>query len=726
MYYVRMDVNGDGSWEWAYYPSDEDCAAWGMTLKLAMNDPGTFEMTLPRTNPMHGRAVTRRTIVEVLRDGDSLFLGEVRDISHDADMSESIYAVGALAWLCNSTQGQQQFKRISVREFLSYMLAEHNKQCPEHPFTLGMVTIAEPDPDSETLLRYTNYGTTWATIKDRLITRFDETAVRLRRSGATWILDYVNVSDYGVECEQDVRFGENLLDYSDSLTSDDVCSSLIPLGAVINDENGNPSRLGNIIEKRVTIEKVNGGRNYIESPELVQRFGHVRVTHKWDGVNTPATLLRKGREWLQDGQWERLSLKVDMVDLAITGEAADAFRMGDRAYVVSEPYGLRKVFPIRSRTYNLDNPEQDSMTLGADVSTSFVSSIVNSAASSELADEDSDYIMSDALRTAIERVTAMMTGDAGGYKLSEYDDQGRWLADYIMDSMDKATAKVVRKVNLYGTAYSRNGVGGPYDTAIMADGTILGKYIQARSISGDKISADYTKSWQDADTRTLTTARTEFKAADQQIMQRVTEVKTDVNGVKTQLQAEVKVRADQISQTVRKGQINSAINQSAEKIYIKSNKFGWESTYSTLTTEGKLIARDFEASGKFKAANGADSVELTTAALVAAKNGAEKGRIGLAPALRVYNTNGSYSLNNNGLDVQGTDYVVMMAPAIYTGVRTISGGAYKVCRGYTGNLHIEHATPSGFLYGRLSFVNGLLVDTNYSNLPTNVAPEFWK
>ena len=385
MYYVRMDVNGDGSWEWAYYPSDEDCAAWDMKLKLAMNDPGTFEMTLPRTNPMHGRVVTRRTIVEVLRDGESLFLGEVRDIAHDADMSESIYAVGALAWLCNSTQGQEQFKRISVREFLAYMLAEHNRQCPEHPFTLGMVTIAEPDPDSETLLRYTNYGTTWATIKDRLITRFDETAVRLRRSGATWILDYVNVSDYGVECEQDVRFGENLLDYSDSLTSDDVCSSLIPLGAVINDENGNPSRLGNIIEKRVTIEKVNGGRNYIESPELVERFGHVRVTHTWDGVNTPATLLRKAREWLQDGQWERLSLKVDMVDLAITGEAADAFRMGDRAYVVSEPYGLRKVFPIRSRTYNLDNPEQDSMTLGADVSTSFVSSIVNSAASSALA-----------------------------------------------------------------------------------------------------------------------------------------------------------------------------------------------------------------------------------------------------------------------------------------------------------------------------------------------------
>ena len=726
MYYVRMDVEGSGAWEWAYYPSDEECAAWDMTLKLSLNDPGTFEMTLPRTNPVWGRAVTRRTIVEVLRDDESLFLGEVRDIGHDADLSESIYAVGALAWLCNSTQGQEQFKKISVRDFLKRMLAEHNRQCPEHPFSLGVVTIEEPDPDSETLLRYTNYGTTWATIKDRLISRFDDTAIRLRRNGAAWILDYVNVYDYGVECEQDVRFGENLLDYSDSLTSDDVCSSVIPLGAVINDENGNPSKLGNIIEKRVTIEKVNGGKNYIEDSKLVGRFGHVRVKHVWDSISVPATLIRKARAWLQDGQWESLSLRVNMVDLALIGDAADAFRMGDRAYVVSEPYGLRKTFPIRSRTYHIDSPELDTMSLGADVETSFVSSVVKSASAAELADEDSEYIMSDALASAIERVTAMMTGDIGGYKYSEYDNQGRWLADYIMDSMDKSTAKIVRKVNLLGTAYSRNGVGGPYDTAIMADGTILGKYIQARSISGDKISADYTKSWQDADSRTLTTARTEFKAADAQILQRVTAVQTDVNGVKTQLQAEIKVRANEISQTVRKGQIGSAINQSAEKIYIKSNKFGWESTYSTLTTEGKLIARDFEASGKFKATNGADSVELTTAALVAAKNGSEKGRIGLAPALRVYNTNGSYSLNNNGLDVQGTDYVVMMAPAIYTGVRTISGGAYKVCRGYTGNLHIENATPSGFLYGRLSFVNGLLVDTNYSNLPTNVAPEFWK
>ena len=122
MYRIRMDYNGTGEWSWVHYPGDDECVAWNKKLKLALNDPGCRELTYAKAHPAYGRVVARRTLVEVLDDKRSLFIGEVRDITHDKMLNESIYAVGALAWLQNSVQGQEQFKRISIRQFLQRLL----------------------------------------------------------------------------------------------------------------------------------------------------------------------------------------------------------------------------------------------------------------------------------------------------------------------------------------------------------------------------------------------------------------------------------------------------------------------------------------------------------------------------------------------------------------------------------------------------------------------------
>lgn len=67
-----------------------------------------------------------------------------------------------------------------------------------------------------------------------------------------------------------------------------------------------------------------------------------------------------------------------------------------------------------------------------------------------------------------------MQNNKGGYKLSEYDEQGRWLRDLYMDTMDKNTATKVLQVNLHGIGGSRNGYAGPYSVGMTLDGQILG------------------------------------------------------------------------------------------------------------------------------------------------------------------------------------------------------------------------------------------------------------
>lgn len=604
MYEIKADYDATGTWDYLYYQGDSDFVAYGVKGELVIGDSGSLALSVPKENPGYGRIRTRKTLLDFRRDGRSLGIFEAREVSRDMRGTTEIYAVGEMAWLFDSVQPQAEYHDITTRQFLGRMLSYHNDQCPDHKFTLGIVNVTD---SNDSLYRFTNREQTLDAMRDKLVDRLGGN-LRVRHVGNTRYLDYVDDATYGSEAEQTVRFGENILDYADNFDVSDICTELVPLGSRLENDAGDNSKIGNL-EKRVTVENVNGGRDHITNDNLVARFGYIRTTRIWDDITIPANLLAKARAWLDTEQYERMHITVKAVDLSMSDAQFGELRMGDYAYVVCDPFGLKARYLIRKRTYNPDDPANDEIELGDTTRISYVSSQVRSSSAASRAASDAEAQHTNWLIDAIENVTAMMTGARGGYKLTEYDSQGRWLADYIMDSMDKATARVVKKVTLDGTAYSTRGVNGPYETAIMANGTILGKYIQAHSVTAEKIAVDYTKSWQDADTNTLKTARTEFKAADAQITARVTQVEKTASGIRTDLSAEVKIRADQIATKVTKGQISSAIEQSAERIFIKANKFGWQSTYSSLSTDGKLVAdyakfTNCDVSGKITATSG--------------------------------------------------------------------------------------------------------------------------
>lgn len=576
----RIDIDG----QTAFYQGDDEYAAYNIELDLQMGDSGALTFTLPRTSAAWGTAVTRKSLVQAYRDSTLMFEGEVREIDHDMLGAETVYAVGEMAWLFDSIQPQAEFHETTVRRFLQTLLESHNEQCPEHQFQVGMVTVQD---SNDSLYRFTNREQTLEAIRDKLVDRLGG-YLRLRKTGGIRYLDYISVEDYGVECEQAIHFGENLLDYADNFTVEDVCSSLVPLGTRL-DNSG--AQIGNL-EQRLTIESVNDGKDYVVDDSLVERFGNVRLVKVWDDVTIPDNLLAKARDYLADEQYEKMHLTLRAVDLSMLDSSIDSFEMGDRAYVDAPELGMRRTFPIFRRTYHPDRPTDDTMELGTLVRTSYVEAQnrTNKAATAQV--EETRYAQTEWMNDAIQNVNAILSGAKGGYKVTEYDEDGRWLADYYMDSADRSTAVNVHMVNMAGDAYSTNGIDGPYETAIMANGTILGKFIQAHSVQAEAISQEYTSMWENADTQTLNAARTEFKAADAEVLARVSQVETDANGIRAELAAEAKIRADQISLMVKRGEINSSIEQTAETIYIKSNKFGWESTNSSLATDGTLTAKN--------------------------------------------------------------------------------------------------------------------------------------
>ena len=92
------------------------------------------------------------------------------------------------------------------------------------------------------------------------------------------------------------------------------------------------------------------------------------------------------------------------------------------------------------------------------------------------------------LATSVTRATEMITGNLGGYVII-HDSNGDGEPDeiLIMNTDDISTATRIWRWNASGLGYSGSGYGGPYSTAITADGEIVADFITTGTMSADLI-----------------------------------------------------------------------------------------------------------------------------------------------------------------------------------------------------------------------------------------------
>ena len=191
-------------------------------------------------------------------------------------------------------------------------------------------------------------------------------------------------------------------------------------------------------------------------------------------MTVPANLKAKAEEWLSSTQFETMSLTLTAADLSELGHDYDAFAEGDRIHCLAKPYGMDIVLPVMKLTIPLQNPAGRTLELSSKQQKTYTSQ--QSAVRNQLRSEQNDAISisNRNIQISIDNLTAMMTGAKGGYKLTEYDEDGRWLRDLYMDTPDKTTAKRIMQINKDGIAASTTGYEGPYTVGITVDGQILG------------------------------------------------------------------------------------------------------------------------------------------------------------------------------------------------------------------------------------------------------------
>ncbi len=527
------------------YPGDEINCIQDSELKLLLNDAGSFEFDITDKNPEYGQLENRVSMIQVMKDDKEIFYGEVRQSGKESYNIKNVFAIGELAFLHDSIQPQAEYHDLTTRQMLETWLNIHNSQVEERKrFYVGIVTIHDTN---DSLHRYTNRESTLDAIREKLVDRLGG-YLRIRKEGGVRYLDWITLPEYGKYCEQPIEFGMNLLDYAENCSAEDLATAVIPLGARLEESPIEG------LEAYTDITSVNGGVDYIYIPEAVERYGWVKKVVTWDDVTIPANLKKKGEEWLKDHQYESLVLELTALDLSGLDSDYEAFALGDTVHASAWPYGMDRTFPVQEMTLYLQEPDRNRLTLGTNVRKNYTTQMKdsNKKVSTEL---DNIRQTTSWMQSAIDNATAMMTGSKGGYKISEFDEDGRWLRDLYMNAPNKEDATLVMQINMNGIGFSRTGFEGPYLNAWTIDGVFLGEFIKAGTVTAEKLSVEYRESVNEE-------IVSKFNVAKDLISAEVTRAQ----GTEVELAASLKVTSELVETKVSKGDFGSYVQQYYDRV----------------------------------------------------------------------------------------------------------------------------------------------------------------
>lgn len=329
--------------------------------KLKMNTTGTLTFQIAPTHPYYSQIQKLKSEITLTQDGEWIFTGRVLNDEKDFDNIKTVECEGELAYLLDSNQRQAEYHDLSVSGYFTTLINKHNAAVPEQKkqFTVGIVNVQD---NNDSLYRYSNYENTWNTIKDKLINRLGG-YVRSRHLNGVRYIDYI--TDYGNVNDQVINFGENLLDLKQYIKGENIATAIIPLGATIEGEDQSDSA----VQKRVTIESVNDGKDYVFDQDAVDLYGWVYDTVTFDAVTVPANLLRKGQEALAERKKLTLEIQLNAVDLHLLDVDIEKIKLGDKIRVISKPHGIDRYMTVSDLTIDISKASGTKIVLG-DVITS--------------------------------------------------------------------------------------------------------------------------------------------------------------------------------------------------------------------------------------------------------------------------------------------------------------------------------------------------------------------
>lgn len=352
MYQVKCDG------QLLYDPRVDDLQLFNPVVTLEVNKTGGFDFTIYPSHPLYNQIKRLKSSIEVYQDNFLLFRGRVLNDEHDFYNAKNIVCEGDLAFFNDSIIRPYNYSGTVVG-VLQHIIDQHNAQVSaDKQFVLGEVTVS--DPNDYITRSSINADKSWNVINDKLIDLLGG-YIMVRRENGTNYIDYLEDSTY--RSLQKIELGENLLDLSKNIKGENIITALIPYGAKLKDDEGNET------DERLTIEEVNGGKDYVYNQEAVDLYDWVFDTVVYEDVTVANNLLTKANAELASRINMDISIEVSAIDLSMTDTEIDQFRIFEHVEIDSPSHLLEDFMLISKLVIHLDVPQNNKLTLGMDYAT---------------------------------------------------------------------------------------------------------------------------------------------------------------------------------------------------------------------------------------------------------------------------------------------------------------------------------------------------------------------
>lgn len=356
-------------------------------LVLETNCAGEFSFEIYSTHPLYNYIHRMTSRIEVYRDDVLIFRGRVLTEELGWLNEKKITCEGELAYLNDSVIRPYDFESetsITFEKFLDFMLKFHNADVGEDEdkrFYVGNVTVTTEYGFISIGASNANYESAWKNIKSKLIEEYGGyLSIRYGDDGKKYI-DYLK--EPKSTSNQQIEFGSNILDLSHTISGEDICTVVVPIGA--SKDDGTKVSLLDLDDeyrKRLGLKE---NQDYLESSmkdennvPVIEKYGRIVKVKEWDYIITPEKLVDKALEYLNTSAYLSETIEVTAVDLARQNASIESFKLDTYVHIVSIPHGVRRDFVVSKLELNFTKPDKDKLTLGDTFQSLSIQTVVQS------------------------------------------------------------------------------------------------------------------------------------------------------------------------------------------------------------------------------------------------------------------------------------------------------------------------------------------------------------
>lgn len=325
-------------------------------IKLEINKVGQFEFQfLPNNDGYKSKIRPLLTLVQVVNEvtGKEVFYGRIGPIAKDmveSGITSFTYnAKSELDFLNDSKQKPLIFKG-GKRALLQRLLGYHNQMTESYKsFQIGDITDFISGNDYiECEIDATK--TTLAIITELIIDKFS-LEMQVRRENGTRYLDIKK--KIGTDSNTAIKLTVNMVRNSQKLNPDEIKTRLVPLGKR-NENTG----------ERLTIASVNGGRDYIDRPDLIDEFGIKCDNLTLDDETDPIALKKAAEDVMKNQKTVNYQYTLDAINLNLIKVNFDELVEGNTYPVINPVMGIDERLRIVSRQIDISKVEKSTLTIG--------------------------------------------------------------------------------------------------------------------------------------------------------------------------------------------------------------------------------------------------------------------------------------------------------------------------------------------------------------------------